>query len=175
MAVNLNLLPQELSGNTPLGKAQAGIKKATYILIPLFLIFAAGLLIFYAVLSYQIAGATDKLEGLKAEIKDKETTEQKLVLVRDRISKVKLTKNSPAATKRIANMGALLAIIPPDSTIGELSLDSGKTEISVIFKSTAGMTLFFENLAKITGYKAIDMTSFGFSPTNGYLISLRLI
>lgn len=175
MAVNLNLLPQELSGKTPLGRIEAAIKKINYILIPLFLVFAVGLLIFYVVVSYQATNATAQLEALKAEVKDKETTEQKLVLVRDRLSKVKTSKNSPAATERIANIGPLLSIVPPDSPIGELALDSGKTEISVVFKNTSAMAAFFEGLAEVEGYERIEMTSFGFSPINGYLVSLRLI
>lgn len=174
MAVNLNLLPQDLTVGKDLGNAVKVLRAVNVIALALFIAFALGVSGFFVVSTFQLQSLNSSKDQLSSQIKSLQTTEQKLVLLKDRVSKIKLTSTADSAQKSLGLVSPLLNALPASSSVSELNLDTTKLTISILFKSSADVSNFFQALYASTSFKSITLTSFGFNPTSGYLVSLSL-
>ena len=85
---NINLLPTELKPKGQILKASKLLKKVSLVALLVFIVFAVlvfGSLIF---LSTSIKSSQSNQEDLKSKVKALEQTEQRLVLVKDRLKKI---------------------------------------------------------------------------------------
>ena len=174
MAVSLNLLPQELSIGRGLTQVIKVIRAINVVAIAVFAIFLVGAGIFYAVSSFELVSLTSQNNGLISQIKAEQATEQKLILLKDRIAKIKLAYSSDSLTKQIGLVAPLLSQLPPSASVTELNLDTNKISASILFKSAGDISSFFQNIYSSKTFGGVTLTSFGFNPTTGYLVSLNL-
>ena len=174
MAVNLNLLPQDLAVGHGLNQVIRVIRAINVIAIAAFIIFVVGAGIFYAISSFQLVSLTTGNNNLISQIKTEQTTEQKLILLKDRIAKIKLAYSSDSLTKPIGLVAPLLSQLPSSASVTELNLDTSKITASILFKSGSDISSFFQNIYSSKLFSGVTLTSFGFNPTTGYLVSLNL-
>ncbi len=174
MAVSLNLLPQDLAIGTGLTKVIKVIKAVNVVAIAIFIIFLIGAGMFYAISSFQLSSLTTANNNLVSQIKSEQTTEQKLVLLKDRIAKIKLAYTSDSLTKPIALVSPLLSQLPAAASVTELNLDTNKITASILFKSATDISNFFQVIYSSKTFSGVTLTSFGFNPTTGYLVSMSL-
>ena len=168
----INLLPEEYNLKTGFNAVLKILKKLTLILTLLFIIFIIGSSAFLIVSSISLNSLVASNESLKSEIKSRETIETKLVLLKDRLSKIKMVTPQVALGKSLDDIEPVLAEAS-DATVGELSLDSEKTDTSLTFTSSASLSAFLQRLTTSSVFSSIVMNSFGLNPVTGYLISLR--
>lgn len=170
----INLLPPELSINKGFAKAASTIKSITLVLTVVFLFTAIGISALFIFSSLELKDLSQKEEELKEQIKARESTETKLILLKDRLAKIKSARSSKSSTEELTGVSQLLSVIGGSSRVPELTVDTQKAGIDVIFSNSSDLAVFLENLPTLTEFKSIIMTSFGFNPTNGYFLSLRL-
>ncbi len=174
MAIKLNLLPQEYAVPSGLNKILKSARALGIIFLAAFVIFAIGLSAFFFISSLQLRRMTAETEVLKSKIVSQQETEQKIVLLKDRINKIKIVKAMPSALTNLGKLNLILANLSPDSSLSELSIDSKKTEVSVLFRNSVSFANFLKTLKESDDFSQVTLKSFGFNPVNGYLVTVQL-
>lgn len=174
MGVKINLLPPDLASGASLSKISGFVKKLNLFLLSFLLVFGSGVAAFLSISSIQLGDLGRREASLKAQIIEMETTETRMILLKDRIGKIKIAKSSENVNTILDAISPLLAQVGADSTVPELNLDSQKIELSVNFESPASLSGFFRYLEGSTSFDSIVLTSFGFNPSTGYLVNLKL-
>ena len=126
----------------------------------------------YYNLSYK--NSVVNVDILKKKVADLEKSEQKLVLAKDKLSKIAYIKSINSVDDELTNFQNFKDSISSSSntTFTEISIDPVKTETSLVFNNTNDLSSALETLQKTTKYKSIILSSLGFNLSSGYLISL---
>lgn len=175
MPVNLNLLPDNVAPKGGLARTLTMTKQLTVILLAVFIIIVVGISGFFLVSSLELDRLTSEIDSLKTQIAQQETVETQVVLLKDRIDKIKTAQKIASAQGPMDQITPVISSIPQGSALADLSLDSTKTDLSVAFDSSASLGDFFKQLTTSTSFSSIVLTSFGLNPASGYLASLRFI
>lgn len=174
MAIKLNLLPPEKAVSAPVGKILKATRRINLILVSLFIVFVLAVGGFFIYLTIQLGNYNSSVENLKEELKSRQTSEQQIILVKDRLGKIKQAKNSPNVYDKVVAVEELLAFLGSDSSLTELDLTTQKIEMSVLFRSNSSLKSFFDLLKLSGGFKSVVLTSFGYNPASGYLVAFNL-
>ncbi len=172
--IKLNLLPPELAVDKNVGRILKTLRALNLILVATFLVFTLGISAFFVVSSITLRNSLASIETLKGQIKTRQTSEQQIVLLKDRIKKITIARNIPNSLNNLSAVDPLLLSLSPDSSVTGLDVDPEKIGLLVNFKSTSDLTTFFEGLSSSTAYKTVTLSSFGFNPVAGYLAGLSV-
>lgn len=175
MSIKLNLLPPELAVDKRTGGILKSIRAFNLILIAFFIVFTIGLSVYFVFTSVILKNKLASVESLKGKIKTLQTSEQQIVLLKDRIKKIVSAQNKPSAIKNLDMSGSVLSTLSGDSQITEMNVDIGKIVFLISFRTTSDLTNFFENLSKTTTFKSAILSSFGFNPLTGYLAGVSIV
>ncbi len=175
MAVKMNLLPPEYA----VGKGLSRVLKTTRMLgvvaLAVFIIFALGLTGFFVFSSLTLRGLTVENDNLKSQITALSASEQKMVLLKDRLKKIKALQVMASSIKNLNSVDPIIAGVGGNITLTELAIDPQKVDISVLIRSNNDLTVFLQSLKTSGVFKSVVLTSFGFNPASGYLANIRLI
>ena len=173
MAVKLNLLPAGANVTPVLAKTLRLIKTLGIVALGLFLFFILGVSGYLIYTNISLRNLTTQEENLKTRIKDQETVEQKMVLLKDRLGKIVKVKSSPTVQKGLESAEAIITSLPAGAILTERNLDQKKTDMSLVFGSSLDLNTFL-TVVKTTGeFKRASLTAFSFNPSSGYSIGLR--
>lgn len=175
MAVNLNLLPEELAGSKKLSSTVKILKNLSLISVVLLIVFSLGVITFLIINTTQLRSLEEQAADLQTQIRAQQTAEQKLVLLKDRLIKAKAVGNLESAGDNFNEMIPVFNSLPFDSNLTELSVDSQKIDVSMTFGSSASLTQFFEGLSSFDSFSKVTLTSFGLNPATGYVVGMRFI
>lgn len=175
MALKINLLPDNFAVKGTLARSLALVKQLTIVLLAVFILIVVGISGYFFVSSFELGRITVNIESLKSQIMEQETVETQMVLLKDRISKIKIAQKSVSSQQSLTQVDSLFSSIPQGVTLGQLSVDSTKSEASISFDSSLTLTDFFKTITSSTNFSSIILTSFGFNPATGYLASFRLV
>ncbi|HET7098791.1 MAG TPA: hypothetical protein VFI61_00995 [Patescibacteria group bacterium] len=175
MAITLNLLPPELAVDKKLGSLLKGVRAMGIILLALFLVFILGVGGIFVVSTISLRSTNASLDQLKVQISSQEKTEQKLVLLKDRIKNIGVVNAKPGSLKSLNSIEPLLLTLSPDSTVTELNIDPVKVSLTINFRSNQDLSDFFENITKSEQFKSVILSSFGYNPGTGYLAGITIL
>ena len=173
-ATNINLLPVDLSAKSQAARLGSFLKKATKVLIGLFSV--AGLLsgIFIVVLSLQLDSVNKKNETLRQNISALETTEQKTVLVRNRLEKIKILGDKDKAIGSVAILSGIVSSLPSGVSLTDANADlSGGLTYSFNVSDSSVLPQFLGSLMANQSFSKLGIKNFSFSPLSGYKITLE--
>jgi|GEM_PF-1371342 len=173
-SINLNLLPTELKVSTGLSRSLRSIRMLGVIGLVGFLVFGLGLIGFFVFSSFQLSNLNSQNDTLKGQLTTLSTSETQLVLLKDRIAKIKIVQGLPTSDKNLTNFRKYISGLSGSSTVNELDVDPGKITAAIDFRSNSDLTTFLTSLSENTEFKVIDLSSFGFNPATGYLVSLTV-
>lgn len=170
----INLLPTDLSPRSSTVKVADTAKKIAIAIFALIVVFAIAAIIFFMTISVQIRNLSGKNEQLRASVSSLEETEQRLVLIRDRLKKVEAVQAKDTTSIQLEPLKEILPNFPPTVTLRELSVFSRETEMSFTINSSPDLARVLANIMAGDYYKRIELSSFSFNPSSGYFISLKL-
>jgi len=170
----INLLPPNLTANKGLAKIQKTMKTVTLVSVVVFIVFGLGVLGFFILGSLQLGNINSRQEALKAGIKQRETTEQRLVLLKDRIAKIKVAKGQDSSQEELEAIDQILGLTGEAASVSELSFDATKADLSLVFRDSSQLGVFLKALASSSPFETVILKTFGFSPTAGYLLGLSM-
>lgn len=174
MAIKVNLLPQDQIVSGSLGKFLKASRSINTIALSLFLIFTVGISALIFMQSRQVSSLNADNDKLKRDIAALEVSEQQMVLLKDRIKKIQTVQTLPNSLKNLEGVEVMIGSLPQSASVTDLEIDSKKVELSVNFKSNSDMSSFIENIKNTTLFKSVILSSFGLSPTTGYLVGLSI-
>lgn len=172
MAINLNLLPQDLAVKGGVVKVVNIFDKLIMTALAAFLIFALGLVAFFIASSLELKNLNSSVENLKAQLAALSVTEQRVVLLKDRLAKIKSLGSYTSSDKDVENLIFLLGDLPSNSLLGNVSVEPGKIDFSLGFSDSESLGKFLGGLSENKKYKNVLISSLGFNPVSGHLVSL---
>ncbi len=175
MAVKLNLLPTDYALTGPVGQIVKFARPLNVILLALFLIMVLGMGGFFVFSSLSLRNLVADNDSLKNQIQLQSVAQQQIVLLKDRLGKIKTVQAIPTATDNLNGMDPLLVLITGNSFLSELNVDVQKVTATIIFKSNSELTNFLKAVNSNTSYSSVSLGTFNYNPTAGYQISLSLI
>jgi hypothetical protein len=175
MPVKLNLLPQALLVSKGLGSVLKTIRALNVILVVAFLVFVVGIGGLFLVSKSKLNSIEKNVDRLKTQIIAQESSEQQLILMKDRLSKISGVRSSRSILDNINNIYSLVSNLSVNSEISELDMDLIKINLSMTMRSNDDLTMFFKNIGNTNIFKTIVLTSFGYNATSGYALGVNFI
>ena len=174
MANKINLLPPGINIGGSLGKILKLTRMLGVISVALFLIFALGISVYLIISTITMNGLNSETDSLKVQVKALESTEQQVVLLKDRIGKINIALAQPEALKNLDDVEPFISGLGPSTSLSQLDIDPQKVDLSLNFKSTLDTSTFIKSLSDSNTFKSIVLMSFGYYPTSGYSVSVSL-
>ena len=169
----INLLPDDFSSKAVVKIARI-IRK---ILIPVFAVFfvsSAVMLGMILVLNSNLKVITNNQEILTTSIKNLEKTERGMLLLQERLSKIKkIISNDSSKGKITQNIQDILELSPEVSVSG---IKSSSNTINLEAKTATSDQLgqFLSRVLESTLYKEVIIKDFSYNPATGYSLGLDL-
>ena len=168
------MLPQNLQVSKGLNSILKTTKALGVIFIVAFIIFSLGMGAFFIYSRITLDGIKTNVDQLKSQVKAQETSEQQLVLLKDRLAKISSIKSTPNATKNITGIDFLFTNMSPSSTMNLANFSSTKIDVSVAIRSNEDLTAFIQNLKSTDLFKSVNLSSFAYGAGSGYSIDVSL-
>jgi len=170
----INLLPTDLAPKGPTLKIINYLKQVIFVGFVVFLLISLGLGGFLILTSLELQNSLSRQENLKNQIKNLEQTEQKMVLLRDRVEKINKILSMPNIQSDISNTQKIVDFNSSNINIRELEFSIDKVKLSVTASSSASFKELVDSLTQTNYYKTIILSSLNFNPNVGYSASFEL-
>ncbi|QQS39547.1 hypothetical protein IPM62_02960 [Candidatus Woesebacteria bacterium] len=172
---NINLLPTDLGPDPQVAKVSEKLVRFVTFLTACLVILIIVSIASFELITRKINETNTNKENLKASISSLETTEQKLILIKDRIDKSSTVISEETASKQIEEIEGLITSVPSGVTIVQSEVFPQRTEIvfSVPESKTVGELV---QLIESTGrFRIVQLKSIEFSNKDAYKLGFVLI
>ncbi len=174
MSVKLNLLPENLQiskGTTQLLKTS---KSLGIVMLVIFIISSLGMAAYFVISQLSFNKLKAEVTNLESQVKAMEGSEQQLILLKDRISKISSINTMPNAVKNLSNLDLILEGVSLDSKMEDVVIAPKKISTSLQLASNSDFTAFIYNLKNSTSFKMVTLTSINYTPESGYKLDTDL-
>lgn len=170
----INLIPEEVAPKGAAARLSIFLRTVSAIGLTLFILVVFGLTSYYLVNYFQLRASESRQENLKNVISSLQDTESSLILLRDRLSKVKEVYAHDSADKNINAVSQVFAQVPSGISISDFETTLKKIDMSVIAQSSLSLSQFINVLITSDLFETINLKSFSFNPTGGYVATLEM-
>jgi hypothetical protein len=174
----INLIPPELAVAGSTNKLAQKLTQISIVGAAISIFSALVLLGVFVFFSTQLRKVTTENNSLKNQITNLQRSEQRLVFAKDRLGKIKGLSTQQSALEELEDFDLLYEFVKgkTEITVREVNVDKEMLEVSFYASTLSSITDFFkflqENKEKLN---VVDITSFSFSPSAGYILSLELL
>lgn len=170
----INLLPKGLAKESSSVKLAESVKKILQAGLILFILFLVSGIAYLFFLSSQVNNSSAVQDQLKVTIRSLEDTEQRVVLIKDRAEKSTFALEEPSAGLSVISFEVFSSNLPVGANLVETKITGEKTEATFLTRSSSDLVQLMTAITLSDSYKKVELESFGFTPTAGYLITLNL-
>lgn len=170
----INLLSGDLVAKEPVQKLASTLKTVAYIGYAVLIVALLSIGAYFFLLRSQINASETNQNNLKTSIQSFQDSEQSLVLVKDRLKKADVVFGEQTSTKAISNFEQMVTGVPADARMTEGEITADKTSATFLVTSSSSLVQLVANLISKGLYKNIQLKSFGYTPTSGYLIGFQM-
>ena len=130
----------------------------------------------YLYLSTEFNNVNLSVNDLKTEISFLEQNEQKLILIKDRLVKIRKVQTLASINESLLTFKNLESslIDLSDFELGEILVNSSKVEVSVKTTNLKSLSYFFDQIDIIKNFKNISLVNLSFNTIKGFVASLVL-
>lgn len=168
----INLLPVELSPTGLALKISKLFRKLSFIGLGLFvamLIVLVGVYVFYSV---SVRDVSARGEVLKSSIKSLESTETRIVLINDRIKKIKEALGEDLISPQLAQVQDLSSSLTSGATLSQTQISGQKNELQFMVTNPPEISGLLAKLREIKYYGRLVLDSLSFDPQSGFQFSV---
>lgn len=166
----VNLLPKELKPRKYIVKISKVLTNVALIALLVFVISAAVITGVFIIISNRLSSSQEKHEELIIQIKALQETEQKIVLIKDRLEKVNKMKSKASASEKVDVLDDVIRISEGSAIVNAATLSDKKANVLVIVDGSLSLTKFLSGILISGGFEEIEMLSFEFKKDEGYEI-----
>ena len=170
----INLLPEELSPKGSIIRLATGLKTIVLVGFVILIVVTGGLVAYLTFTSFEIKTLHEKEEQLKQQISALNESEQRLVLLKDRLEKINLVLNSDSSNQEVDKLISLYSLVPSEMRINQLEISPNNTRTDLLATNSLDLTQFMANLVVSDLYSLIKLTTFGFNPRTGYSVAFEM-
>ena len=174
MPGNINLLPKEPKKTKEVEKATRLIKNATYFIAMILTIVGplGGLSV------YKFTRDFTKLkvenETLRSSIANLESTEQGLVLLKDRVGKIQTILGNRQSIAIHAKQVEIIEALPDGLTLSETELKSDVSRVSLLATSSKALAGFLKDVSSNNHYLSLILSDLSFNHYLGFTFDLQV-
>jgi hypothetical protein len=171
--MDINLLPQEFKPKGYVLKLSQTLKKLVIFGLVVFLITAsiiAGLFVTSSIKSNSITTENSKLVS---EIKALEKTEQRYVLIKDRLKRIDKIKKEPGSYDGIDTVKEIADSLPSEILLTGVDISKEAAKFSVITNNSTNISQLFTLLIS-QGYSSIKLDSLNYDLKSGYTLIIDI-
>lgn len=174
MKKQINLIPNEMAVPAKTIKFAGYLNRISTIGTIIFISVVVILIVSVTYFNYRYNRVVSEVESLKTKILSLETSEQKLVLTKDRLSKIDSLKKVDSIDKEITSFENFYNIVmnASGSAFSDILMTPTETDATITFQSSAYMNSAIAAIYTLTDYKGITLTSLGYNPGSGYYVTL---
>lgn len=174
MMKQINLIPSEMSVPVKFVNLGRNLSKFTTLGLIVLIILVLGLIAGFVYYDLEYKKSIANIEDLKSQVVELEKSEQRLVLAKDRLSKVASVLAIDAIDDELLALQNFESLLPgsPVSTFSEITMSPDKVDTSIVFSDSNSLGSLLSSLPFLSEYKQIVLSAFGFNSTTGYLVSL---
>lgn len=174
MAVKIDLLPSEFKIKGSYIRVSKYAKTIGLVLLSIYMlggIFFVGYTLF---LKSQTKSVQNRIQTLKSDIRKLEMSEQKIVLLKDRLSKIKSIMKAKSSGETLLKVKKITDVFDSDVTIDELKIETNKVEVSLSFSTIKSLNNFMAGISTNTDFDTIRIDNYSFNPNIGYQVGVLL-
>ncbi len=168
----INLLPEELKPKSSYIKLSSFLKKFALLGVIILLFFLSASLGVGIFLDKRISVSLKNQESLKNKIKALEKTEQRIVLVKDRLEKIKSLKSKSNANDELDRLNVLSKLFPEGTNVKEVNINVDELSISVLADNLDDIALYLANVITSKEFNKVILKSLEFNLKEGYSVKL---
>ncbi len=170
----INLLPQELKPKGYALKLSKTLKRVAILFTVVFLVFTIVVVGVYIVIGNRLSISTKKQQELKTQISALEETEKKLVLIQDRLDKIKMARGSDNIYEELIILEDVLATLQDGVTLRTVDIGLGGIGFELNFRSSLDISRFLANLLGGKEFTRVSLDTFEYGILGGYQIKLSI-
>jgi hypothetical protein len=129
----------------------------------------------FGVFSNQLKTSSLRKAELEQNIKALQATEQRLVLIKDRLSLIKEVMGRETAADELEAISTLISNLPEGVSMGEAQLEENETLVSMTAQDSLALTQMMSVLVSSDAYSQVDLRAIKFSPTSGFAADFELV
>lgn len=168
MPAEINLLPVGKKPKPQVLKLSRTLRKYLKLFVVFLVLLVFGLTVSHYFINRQLWIAQDKQAKTKQQIQSLEQTEQRLFLLKDRLSKINEIINGQNANDEIAVLEYVNTLFDDNVIFQEADLSDDKIIITIKTGNSLGLASFIAGLTEKGNFKEVDLSSLEFSPESNY-------
>lgn len=176
MNKQINLIPLELTVPASSIKLSSTIYKFSVILTIVFIVIMLGAISFFVYYKFEINKASLNIKNLKNKIVQLEKNEQKLILAKDKLSKISYIKSTDVIDNELNAYESFHDLVSSDESavLSDININAKKTELSLSISDTPNLIQVLNKVYALTDYKSAILNSLSYNPDSGYQFKLTL-
>jgi Tfp pilus assembly protein PilN len=169
--ISVNLLGHDPIGESPIGRIVTwATTYGRYIMILTEVVVLLAFLSRFS-LDRKLTDLNEAIEQKQAIIEANVPFETEILALQNQLAKIKTIISAQEKPIRILN--AIKSVLPADVYLQKLTISKEVVRMKAIAQSTAGFTVFVNNLQTIREFTKVDMNDIKKSPAEGILFELN--
>lgn len=173
-AKKINLLPTGAGGNKVVAKNVRIARQISYVAIFLSIIIIVGLFGANYYFNTRLDAIQEDQTRLKNNISSLEETEERLILTKDRISKISQLLTSRVVNENYLTQRVITDNLPDNLILNQLEIDKDEAVLEVTATNSRDLVRFMASLVVLNDIETLEMESLSFGATRGYTVVLNI-
>jgi len=165
--VEVNLLPSELAPKKSIVDIAKKLKKISTVGFIVFVVYVLSTVGILFIFSNRLNKLVQEENELKTSIKALEQTEQRLVLIKDRLDKASYAYSLPSSWGNLFDFKALVSEFPEGISWDKVSIKPKDLEFSVTTPNSISMSRLIEGLVKNELYTKVVLKGLNYDSFSG--------
>lgn len=170
MAQNINLLPVELSRGKEVNALLGKLKVASIIVCTLLLLSSMACLAYVVITKKNVDEMVATRDKVKSEVLTLEASERRLVLLKDRLTKIIDFRNADVSAAQIENQKKVIDVLPEEVSIVGARIDGGEAKIGLSSLTLAPLTIALQRLLSEKLVSQLALSNVAYNPVSGYQV-----
>jgi len=171
---SINLLPRDLAPKASFIKASGAIRKLTTLGVIALLVSLGVSIGLFLIISNRLKVSTARKEQLEQNIKALQATEQKLVLIKDRLAFASDVLARPSGVEEAKAIQELVGVFPEGVGVKAIDIKPDLTSASFQTQDSLVLTQMMATIVSSGIYKKVDLMGINFIPATGFTASFNL-
>jgi hypothetical protein len=168
----INLLPQELKPSGSILKLSKNLKNIALLAVVVLLLFVTLSLGAYFILDNRTSASAANQEGLKQQIRALQQTEQRLVLIKDRLGKINSISKGPRANDEVERLNIVSTLFPENTYVEAVELDVNNAAVAISSDTLDNIAAYLASVVSSGEYIQINLAFLEYDPKQGYVVGL---
>jgi len=173
MALKINLLPEDHVKDKKAKRISRIVRTGTLAILALFILIGgaeAGILYY---LSQQLDDLAQEQSNIKLSIANLESTEQNLVLIKDRVQKIQELLNNRPDEEIISKQKLITNALLTNLSVKSIVIRPPDYNIEITAASSLSVADLFQELSQKPGFDSLVLETTSFNPYEGYVLNLK--